>query len=153
MHDATRQFILDQVGQYTTNVTRQDFTVTFSGTDYALTNVVAVMPSANGANQATLTGSGGTKRRQSTINRILVAAHWDTRPTADNDPNPANRLQPIPGANDGASGVAVLLEMARLLRATRPPVPVVLVFFDGEDFGQMFYGRSEERRVGKECRL
>jgi glutaminyl-peptide cyclotransferase len=75
---------------------------------------------------------------------LLLAAHWDTRPTADEDPVIANRPRPIPGANDGASGVAVLLELAKVLKANPPPVTVLLVFFDGEDYGpgpdRMFLG-------------
>ena len=68
--------------------------------------------------------------------RIVLGAHWDTRPIAELDPDPANRDQPIMGANDGASGVAVLLELARLFSQYPPPVGVELVLFDGEDFGQ-----------------
>ena len=75
---------------------------------------------------------------------ILLAAHWDTRPFADRDPNPANRDTPIIGANDGASGVAVLLEIARVLKSNPPPNPVIIVLFDGEDYGKtvsdMFLG-------------
>ncbi len=68
--------------------------------------------------------------------RILLAAHYDTRPVADMDPDPVNRLTPIIGANDGASGVAVLLEIARALGGAKPPVGVDIVFFDGEDYGE-----------------
>ncbi|MBN1165153.1 MAG: M28 family peptidase [Candidatus Krumholzibacteriota bacterium] len=68
--------------------------------------------------------------------RILLGAHYDTRPVADRDPDPANRLKPIPGANDGASGVAVLLEIARLLGEHKPPVGVDIILFDGEDYGE-----------------
>ena len=68
--------------------------------------------------------------------RIVIGAHWDTRPIADSDPNPANRQKPILGANDGASGVAVILELARLFSQSPPPVGVELVLFDGEDSGQ-----------------
>jgi len=67
--------------------------------------------------------------------RILLCAHWDTRPYADKD-KPENINKPILGANDGASGVAVLLEMARLLSVHNPPVGVDIVFFDGEDYGE-----------------
>jgi glutaminyl-peptide cyclotransferase len=67
--------------------------------------------------------------------RIVIGAHWDTRPIADYDPNPSNRNKPILGANDGASGVAVLLELARLFSQNPPPVSVELVLFDGEDSG------------------
>lgn len=67
--------------------------------------------------------------------RILLCAHWDTRPRADRDPDPRRRALPILGANDGASGVAVLLHLATLLKASPPPVGVDLVLFDGEDYG------------------
>jgi glutaminyl-peptide cyclotransferase len=67
--------------------------------------------------------------------RIFLTAHWDTRLWADQDPNPKNRTKPIIGANDGASGVAVLLEIARLLGRNAPPIGVDIVMFDGEDLG------------------
>ena len=67
--------------------------------------------------------------------RVMLAAHWDTRPTADQDPDSTNWDQPVPGANDGGSGVAVLIEMARLLAEQPPDVGVDLVFFDLEDIG------------------
>jgi hypothetical protein len=76
--------------------------------------------------------------------RILLCAHWDSRPTADHDPDPDNRNTPILGANDGASGVAVLLEVARALKAVPPKHRVTIVLFDGEDYGagmeEMFLG-------------
>ncbi len=68
--------------------------------------------------------------------RILLCAHWDTRPFADWDPNPANHFKPIPGANDGASGVGVLLEIARQLSLHQPNVGVDIVLFDAEDYGK-----------------
>lgn len=67
--------------------------------------------------------------------RILLAAHWDTRLWADRDPNPALRNLPILGANDGGSGVAVLLEVAQLLKKRAPGLGVDIAFFDGEDLG------------------
>ncbi len=67
--------------------------------------------------------------------RILLAAHWDSRPFADHDPNEANHRTPIDGANDGASGVGVLLEMARLMALETPNVGVDIVLFDLEDYG------------------
>jgi len=66
---------------------------------------------------------------------ILLGAHYDSRILADNDPDPALRTQPVPGANDGASGVAVLLELARSL--PDDSLPVWLVFFDSEDNGRI----------------
>ncbi|GIX08184.1 MAG: hypothetical protein KatS3mg115_2587 [Candidatus Poribacteria bacterium] len=75
---------------------------------------------------------------------VLLCAHWDTRPRADQEKDPQRAVRPIPGANDGASGVAVLLEVARHLAQTPPPVPVWIVLFDGEDWGEtpaeMFLG-------------
>jgi hypothetical protein len=67
--------------------------------------------------------------------RIAFAAHWDTRPRADQESDPAKREQPILGANDGASGVAVLLALAEILDRHPPEVGVDLLLFDGEDYG------------------
>ncbi len=67
--------------------------------------------------------------------RVLLCAHWDTRPWADYDPNPEKREQPIIGASDGASGVAVLLEIAALVHAHEPKYGVDIVLFDAEDAG------------------
>jgi glutaminyl-peptide cyclotransferase len=67
--------------------------------------------------------------------RILLAAHWDTRPFSDKDRSKPNA--PFAGANDGASGVGVLLEVARVLHSTSlPGVGVDIIFFDGEDWGE-----------------
>jgi Zn-dependent M28 family amino/carboxypeptidase len=67
--------------------------------------------------------------------RVLLCAHWDTRPRAEQDPDKSRRNKPILGANDGASGVAVLLELASLLRTKAPPMGIDIVLFDGEDYG------------------
>ena len=72
--------------------------------------------------------------------RILLAAHWDTRPFADQDQT--NPKKPIDGANDGASGVGILMELARVIHAAekKPDVGIDIILFDGEDYGQpMFY--------------
>jgi Zn-dependent M28 family amino/carboxypeptidase len=68
-------------------------------------------------------------------NRVLYLTHWDTRPVADSDPDPANRTKPFDGANDGASGVGLLLAIADALKKTPPGVGVDLLFVDGEDWG------------------
>lgn len=67
--------------------------------------------------------------------RILLLTHWDTRPVAERAEDPARRGEPIPGANDGASGTAVLLAIAERLAETPPSIGVDLLFTDGEDWG------------------
>ncbi len=74
-------------------------------------------------------------RRSTDLPRIILGAHYDTRMFADSDPDPAQHTNFVPGANDGASGVAVLLELARSL--PKETVPVWLVFFDAEDNGRI----------------
>ncbi|MAT39055.1 MAG: hypothetical protein CL946_05575 [Ectothiorhodospiraceae bacterium] len=69
-------------------------------------------------------------------NRIILAAHWDTRPRADKEDGEADRSEPIPGANDGGSGTAVLLHIAEILNDTPPPIGVDIILFDGEDYGK-----------------
>ncbi|MCX6570978.1 MAG: M28 family peptidase [Candidatus Aminicenantes bacterium] len=68
--------------------------------------------------------------------RILLCAHWDSRPFADHDPDPANHFRPVMGANDGASGVGVLLEVARQLSLRKPAAGVDILLLDLEDFGE-----------------
>jgi hypothetical protein len=97
-------------------------------------------------NHVTLTGDTLPLRnfigrfRPDAAERILLLAHWDTRPRADNEANLAAQRTPIPGANDGGSGVAVLLGVADVLAVTPPAVGVDLLFVDGEDFGIDFSG-------------
>ena len=67
--------------------------------------------------------------------RVLLAAHWDSRLWADHDGDAANHKSPILGANDGASGVGILMEMARIMQNQRPEVGVDIIFFDLEDQG------------------
>ena len=67
--------------------------------------------------------------------RVLLCAHWDTRPFADQDADPKNHDKPILGANDGASGVGILLEIARNLGKDTADIGIDIVFFDAEDYG------------------
>ncbi len=69
-------------------------------------------------------------------NRVILFAHWDSRPYADYDPDPANHRKPVMGANDGASGVALLLELARQLQQHEPAIGIDIVFLDAEDYGE-----------------
>ncbi len=66
--------------------------------------------------------------------RILLFAHWDSRPFADQDSK--DMTKPILGANDGASGVGILLEVARQLSILKPAIGIDIIFFDAEDYGQ-----------------
>ncbi|MGN0187310.1 MAG: M28 family peptidase [Paludibacteraceae bacterium] len=77
--------------------------------------------------------------------RILLCAHWDSRPFADHDANPDNHRKPILGANDGASGVGVLLEVARQIAQNTPTVGVDVIFFDLEDWGTPEFDTDNER--------
>jgi glutaminyl-peptide cyclotransferase len=73
--------------------------------------------------------------RPQATERVLFLAHWDTRPKADKSANLGQQQLPVPGANDGASGVAVLLGVADALKARAPDIGVDLLFVDGEDWG------------------
>lgn len=66
---------------------------------------------------------------------LLLLAHWDTRPISDQADDPADRGKPVPGANDGASGTAILLELASMMSGSSPPHGVDLLLVDGEDYG------------------
>jgi Zn-dependent M28 family amino/carboxypeptidase len=117
-HAAIERYIIEKLAASGAEVSLQRFdAVPSKGDTLHLVNIVA-------------------RYRESSSRRILIGAHYDTRPRADRDPDAADREKPIPGANDGASGVAVLLELARLIGASKPPVGVDLVFFDGEDYGE-----------------
>ncbi len=118
-HRACLAFLTQELSKYAEKVVQQQFHHTFGRERRTalMTNVIA-----NFWSQKT--------------RRVLLCAHWDTRPWADHDPDPANRGSPVLGANDGASGVAVLLEIARLLKEYEPRYGVDIVFFDAEDCGQ-----------------
>jgi len=91
-----------------------------SGSEVEICNIVVTIP-----------GSG-----TSPVGRLWLGAHFDTRPISDHDPDPARQGLPVPGANDGASGTAVLLHLMEILRGQIPPTTVNLIFFDGEDSGR-----------------
>ena len=78
--------------------------------------------------------------------RIALFAHWDTRPWADNDPDEKNHNTPILGANDGASGVGALLEIARLVNQQQPELGIDIILLDAEDYGapQFYTGQHKE---------
>ncbi len=116
-HDDCRRFLRQFLSQYADTVFEQRFSQEVYGKQLVLTNI-------------------GASFRPEHSTRILFCAHWDTRPFADEDPDPAKRTLPILGANDGASGTAVLLELARLMARTPPPIGVDILLVDGEDYGK-----------------
>lgn len=74
--------------------------------------------------------------------RILLFAHWDSRPYADYETDPVRQRTPIDGADDGASGVGVLLEIARQLKQTDPGIGIDIIFFDAEDYGEPTFDKT-----------
>lgn len=115
-HEKCAQYIISTLKLYGLKVEVQDGVVkTFDNKTHKIKNIVA---SVNPERQ----------------NRVFVSAHWDTRPFADQDEKDKNK--PIDGANDGASGVGVLLELARQFSKEKPNAGVDLIFFDIEDYGQ-----------------
>ncbi len=82
-------------------------------------------------------------------NRIMLFAHWDTRPFADRDVK--DQAKPIDGANDGASGVGVLMEVARLLKEKPTNIGVDIIFFDAEDYGSTQGGIAGQQMADDWC--
>ena len=115
-HDAIGRWIETELARLGGRVSVQAFADSSLGRKLELRNILARFGPAGGR-------------------PLVLCAHWDTRPVSDQDPDPAHRADPVPGANDGGSGVALLLEMAELMKARPPRTPVELVFFDGEDLG------------------
>ncbi len=118
-HEQCGQWIVEKFQGYGMKVTEQRATLTgFDGTPLLSNNIIA-------------------QYQPEKEQRVLLCAHWDSRPWADNDPDEANHTKPVMAANDGASGVAVMLEIARLLQADtcQLPVGVDFVCFDAEDWG------------------
>ncbi len=118
-HAACAKWLVDELGRHADRVVVQSFEHKdkYSGEMIPMKNIVA---------------SFNNKPR---IKRIMLAAHWDSRPRADQD-RLENQHKAIPGANDGASGVAVLLEIARALKKQPLSFGVDIVLFDGEDYGR-----------------
>ena len=152
-HRHTQRYLFTELQKYTEHVTLQPCQYEVAGVTLQLNNILAEFgpgsPPVSGKGESpSVSGEGGSGET------LLLAAHWDTRPIADRDPEPENQNEPILGANDGASGVAVLLEIARVLSLKPPPRRVVIVLFDGEDYGRsiddMFIGsRFFAQNLGK----
>lgn len=117
-HEACAKWLTEVLRERCDAVVEQRGTVTtFDGVTLHITNLV---------------GSFNPEAQD----RVLLLAHWDCRPWADNDADEARQREPVMGANDAASGVGVLLELARVWQQERPKVGVDILFVDAEDWGE-----------------
>ncbi|MBR2449968.1 MAG: M28 family peptidase [Paludibacteraceae bacterium] len=130
-HEACGDWLMHQLSRHGAQVKEQIGTIlNYSGQLQAVRNIVGYW-------QGTL---GHT---------IMLCAHWDTRPWTDEEPDYADRFDPVPGANDGASGVGVILEIVRqmqVFKAQGKPIPSLqIVFFDCEDMGTPTHYTGKQR--------
>ncbi len=116
-HALTLSFLQNELNRYADEVKLQSFSYAGYNEELNLTNIIARF-------------NPGDK------NRVMICAHWDTRPRSERTKDSTKRNLPIPGANDGASGCGVILELARALGDKKLNVGVDLVLFDGEDYGK-----------------
>jgi hypothetical protein len=125
-HAACLNYFVEQFNRFNadTVIVQEGETMLYDGSKMPIRNVVA---------------SYGIGRP----NRVMICAHWDSRAFADNDINPDNRRKPIIGANDGASGVGVILELARQLGTKDAAMGVDLILFDLEDWGAPDWAQSQ----------
>ena len=126
-HRECGDFLSAKLASFGAKVYQQEFDATiYDGTTYKARNIIgAFNPDAR--------------------KRVMLCSHWDSRPWADNDPDEKNHHTPILGANDGASGVGVLLEIARQIQLKAPEIGIDIVLFDAEDYGMpQFTGKHDE---------
>lgn len=120
-HIACGDYLVNELKRFGADVTEQKAVLkAFDGTKLNARNII---------------GSYDKEKKD----RILLFAHWDSRPFADQDANKDNYHKAILGANDGASGVGVLLEVARIIQQTQPALGIDIIFFDAEDYGTPAY--------------
>lgn len=123
-HKECGKYLVSTLERFADTVITQDVTLkAYNGTKLESRNIIA---------------SWNPKSK----NRIMLCAHWDTRPFCDEDPNASNHKKPVLGANDGASGVGVLLELARQFAVQKPNVAVDIILFDSEDYGHSDHHNS-----------
>ena len=125
-HDKCEKWIIQKFEQYGCKVTTQKATLNgYDGTPLRSTNIMA-------------------SYNPEATTRIMFCAHWDCRPWADNDPDSTNWHKPIIAANDAASGVGVMIELARILKGSGLELGVDFICFDAEDYGtpQWFEGED-----------
>ncbi|HSD62317.1 MAG TPA: M28 family peptidase [Ignavibacteriaceae bacterium] len=116
-HSIALAYLRNELNRYADIIILQPFSYQGYNEELSLTNIIA-------------------RFNPSEKNRILICAHWDTRPRAEHSVDSLKQNQPIPGANDGASGCGVILELARILKQEKPVYGIDLVLLDGEDYGK-----------------
>jgi len=117
-HELTKGYFLSTLTLYANKVETQNFElVGYDNEKLALTNIIA-------------------KFNPTAKKRIFICGHWDSRPRSDQESDSKLQSLPVPGANDGASGCAVMLELARIMKDRSPEIGVDLIFLDGEDYGK-----------------
>ena len=128
-HKACGDFIVSRMTSYGAKVTEQQTTLkTFEGKSIPVRNIIAAFAPEKKT-------------------RVLLCAHWDSRPFGDKDKNQSLWQKPIDGANDGGSGVAVLMEIGRQLSLLSTSVGIDLIFFDAEDLGTAEFAREGKQEV------
>lgn len=88
--------------------------------------------------------------RPELADRIIICTHWESRPWADADPDSSLHRQPVMAANDGASGVAVMLEVARKLEELKPELGIDFICFDSEDYGIPYWAETDDVADGSD---
>lgn len=128
-----RQYLISQFQRMGATVEEQQANVTlWDGSERPACNIIARL---NPGNQ----------------DRILICSHWDSRPWADNDEDEKNHHTPVPAANDGASGVAMMMEICRLLQQKPVKTGIDFVCFDAEDMGTPQWAETEESTSDTWC--
>ncbi|MEL6717998.1 MAG: M28 family peptidase, partial [Bacteroidota bacterium] len=116
-HRQTRAWLVERFKTFGAEVIEQNFDATiYTGEVYKSTNIIA-------------------QYNTNASKRVILAAHWDCRHTADHDPSEENHDEPVMGADDGASGVGVLLEIARQIQQNPIDIGIDIILFDAEDNG------------------
>lgn len=116
-HRACAQYLTNKLEQFCDTIYLQEtFLTAYNGDHLQVCNIIGVF-------------------NPDQTRRVLLFAHWDSRPYSDRDPDVKNHYKPIDGADDGASGVGVLLEIARQISINEIGIGVDIIFFDAEDYG------------------
>lgn len=120
-HDSLGRLLAERLELRAGRVHRQEFTVHFQGRGLCCANLIGVFPARN----------------PSIAGPLLLGTHYDTRPRADREPDPLKRELPIPGANDGGSGTAVLLHLLDWIAEGSFSRDILVAFLDAEDLGDI----------------